>query len=399
MVNRVATTYDAMHSMTSRIKGLSGMAENVRRGFRAGGRAPWGYRLEHVQTGAVRDGLPVTKSRLVLSDEADVAAAYLKARAAGRSRSALCMQLGIRLSHTSLVGVEWNALTYAGHTVWNVHNAYDRGGYRGGIKRRPREQWVIQRGTHAALITDDEADTILRRLEASPFKKKRRTGATYLLTGILQAPDGAAWYGDKGGRYYRIAKKGAGASRSLDAAAVDKLVLGLVTTDLRSPRFVSNTLQHTKRILGRDHSAKLAELRQEYAALGRRIDRFMDMAAELETRGPVLRKVNAIERERAELERKIADLEESSRTAATISSITESDVARLLTGMADEMDRYDRESLKDGLAAVLERVELDPTTLEMRLDYRIGLPVRNKLASPRESAVIPLTNSTTSKVA
>lgn len=42
--------------MTSREKGLAGMAENVRAGFRAGGVAPYGYNLERVATGAVRDG-------------------------------------------------------------------------------------------------------------------------------------------------------------------------------------------------------------------------------------------------------------------------------------------------------------------------------------------------------
>ena len=50
---------DEMHSHTSREKGLAGMAENVRRGFRAGGRAPLGYALEHISTGLMRDGQPV----------------------------------------------------------------------------------------------------------------------------------------------------------------------------------------------------------------------------------------------------------------------------------------------------------------------------------------------------
>jgi hypothetical protein len=49
---------DEVHSMLSREKGLAGMAENVRRGHRAGGRAPIGYRLERIETGAIRDGAP-----------------------------------------------------------------------------------------------------------------------------------------------------------------------------------------------------------------------------------------------------------------------------------------------------------------------------------------------------
>jgi hypothetical protein len=35
------------------------MAENVRQGWRAGGKAPRGYELAHTATGAIRDGVPV----------------------------------------------------------------------------------------------------------------------------------------------------------------------------------------------------------------------------------------------------------------------------------------------------------------------------------------------------
>lgn len=50
---------DQWHSLTSKRKGLAGMAENVRQGFRAGGRAPRGYRLATIETGAIREGAQV----------------------------------------------------------------------------------------------------------------------------------------------------------------------------------------------------------------------------------------------------------------------------------------------------------------------------------------------------
>ena len=49
----------------------------------AGGRAPRGYELQHVTTGAVRKGTPVIKSILRLSAEAPIIARYLKGRAGG----------------------------------------------------------------------------------------------------------------------------------------------------------------------------------------------------------------------------------------------------------------------------------------------------------------------------
>ena len=45
ILDSVLQAMDEVHSLMSREKGLAGMAENVRQGFRAGGRAPYGYRL------------------------------------------------------------------------------------------------------------------------------------------------------------------------------------------------------------------------------------------------------------------------------------------------------------------------------------------------------------------
>jgi DNA invertase Pin-like site-specific DNA recombinase len=49
IIGHVYQLLDHIHSHMSREKGLAGMAENVRRGFRAGGVAPYGYELEKVE--------------------------------------------------------------------------------------------------------------------------------------------------------------------------------------------------------------------------------------------------------------------------------------------------------------------------------------------------------------
>src|SRR5688572_20048465 len=112
----------------------------------------------------MRDGEPVTKSKLVPNADAPVIAAYLKGRAAGRDGAALARELGLKLSRSTLVGIEWRALTYAGHTVWNVERS--RGvaaGYEG--ERSEERARSVQRNTHPALITEAEAEAILTRLE------------------------------------------------------------------------------------------------------------------------------------------------------------------------------------------------------------------------------------------
>jgi site-specific DNA recombinase len=134
IVKAVFHGVDEWHSLVSKRKGLAGMRENVRAGKRAGGRAPFGYRLEHEPTGAVRDGVAVVKSRLVATELAPALRAYLLDRAAGIPRHAAGRRHLASIAHTTLLSIERNALTYAGHTVWNRLNEKGRLGPR----ERPR---------------------------------------------------------------------------------------------------------------------------------------------------------------------------------------------------------------------------------------------------------------------
>ena len=59
----------------------------------------------------------------------------------------------------------------------------------------------------------------------------------------------------------------------------------------------------------------------------------------------------------------------------------------MLANLANELQEYDRESLKDFLGTMLDRVDLDPEAMSCQLHYRISVPRRNKLASPRGFAV------------
>src|SRR5690606_4399438 len=108
---------------------------------------------------------PVMKSRLVADELAHQVTTYLRARATGEMRGQILARLGLDWQASSLNGMEWQALTYAGHTVWNMHAEREGGSSKSGTKRRPRSEWMIQRETHEALITDDEAEAILAQLE------------------------------------------------------------------------------------------------------------------------------------------------------------------------------------------------------------------------------------------
>ena len=164
---------------------------------------------------------------------------------------------------------------------------------------------------------------------------------------------------------------------------MDRAIVGKVMADLTSREFVAEALRVTRDLLGRDHSAEIAELRAKDADIEKRIDRFLDMASQLETPGPVLRKVDGLEQERKRLANAIARFEEEDRQSTAATALTEANVAKMLATLADELQECDREAMKDFLTAVLERVDLEPEAMTCQLYYRISVPSRNRLASPR----------------
>lgn len=366
LLKSILQAMDEWHSMTSRAKGLAGMAENVRQGFRAGGRPPLGYALEHIETGAVREGMPVRKSRLVLAPEADAVRAYLRQRAKGVPRA----QAGLPdMQASSLVGVEWNALTYAGHTVWNVHAEAGSG-----RKRRPRAEWVVQRDTHPALITDAEAETILRRLEGYSRSRSRDRGAGYLLAGLLVTPDGKPYHGDRGA--YRV--KG----RQVRADAVDAAVTQHVLADLQAPRFVQ-AVTKAARALRKPGSDR--ELHRALAATEKRQARLLALAEQSRNPAPILRELEAVEAERERLATALAEHQAEAARREALAGISEMEVRRLLVERAAAIEDADPAQLRETLAGLLSRVEFDGD--ELRLHYRIG---RDRLASPRGAEPIPV---------
>lgn len=382
VIRQVIRAFDQLHSLMSKEKGLGGMAENVKQGWRAGGRAPKGYRLEHHATGAVRDGNPVTKSRLVPSPESHKVQAYLQARAAGISRAQAVADSGISgMVPSSLIGMEWNALTYAGHTVWNVHaERLPGGGYRGGAKRRPRKDWVIQHDTHPGLISTEQAETILQRLDGGRAKHYR-TRADYLLTGILVTPDGKAWHGSGDGAY-RLGKGKRVAQAAIEAAVVDTL-----RTDLVSDGFVRELVAECRRMSAPPPDERLRPLRDQVNATTAKIARLVDVLAESEVQRPYLDKIAQLERQRDAAAAELAELEIDQRAAEVLRAIGEREVRELLAGLAHNIQAVDREALKELIASLLEKVELCPTSQQARLHYRIA--AGDLLASPRPSHQIP----------
>jgi site-specific DNA recombinase len=383
LLRSILQTMDEFHSMVSRAKGLAGMAENIHQGWRAGGRAPIGYRLKRIPTGTVRDGEPVTKSVLELGPDASAVQAYLKGRARGVARSQLVTMAGLRqIGTSSLVDLEWNTLTYAGHTAWNRHA--DQGG---GVKRRPRAEWLVKRDTHPALITDAEAETILARLE-SGRRPRYQTGSVHLLSGILEASDGRPWQG-KGQGFYACG------SKSIAAHRVEGAVLAKLAEDLRSPEFIETLARQAQASLrgNPDEHGEISRLDKERSGIDRRIERLTALLSETETPAPLLRQIEKLETQRQGFEDAIAAAKRRVEQAKAVRLITPDHVRRLLDDMASNLAALPKPELKAFIASIVTRVILDPGEARCCIQYRIPLGTEDLVASPRRTAQIPCRRS------
>lgn len=370
VLDAVFEAMDEVHSLMSREKGLAGMSENVRQGFRAGGRAPFGYRLKTINTGTIREGEPVTKTVLERSESASLIERYLKLRASGTPRTVAATETGLEHNHSTLVGFEWNALTYSGATVWNVHAERISGAYKGGSKRRPREDWVIQEDTHPALITRPEAEAILHRLKNSRIgaavSEGKAAASRYLLSGLLTTAEGRVWKADSG-KYYRIP------GRKVPVASVDQAVLQMVLSDMRSKQFIRALVNEARKQADGDHDPA-REGRQEIALLNGQINRYLELAAGLQDPAPALQKVDSLEQRRKALQADMARLESEYAQSRALAVLTEENVRKMLDGFAADLNAAKNEPLaKSLIRSMVEKISLDPKTLEARIHYQVAV--------------------------
>lgn len=378
----VMMAMDEVHSFMSREKGLAGMAENVKQGWRAGGRAPFGYDLEKIATGAVRDGEPVTKSRLIPNSDAPRIQQYLRGRIANQSATDLAERLGLDCNSSTLTGYEWNALTYAGHTVWNVHNQRTTEGYKTGAKRKPRGEWLINYDTHPGVITTEQAEALIARLERGRTRYNSRSN--YLLAGIMATPDGRAWQGNAG--YYRTG------SKNISAPRLEEVVLAQLARDLDSPAFINALVRRARAAQSPTDGSELTALEREIKAIDNKINRLMDLAAEADAPAPYTRKIAELDTKKAELEGRRNRAQHTAKTLRVLHQVTDEEVRALLGALASQIGQLDREELKSFLKQIL-LVELCPTSLNCNLRYSLPLaPAENcgvMMASPRRTPDIP----------
>ena len=198
----IMSAFDQLHSQQSKVKGVASMKQNVRNGYRAGGRPPYGYQLKEVEVGKHRSGKPITKTILEPHPEtAQYAKEYFERRAKYESKKAILDDFYVRgilspsgnrrwMAH-SAKSIEDNIEVYLGTTIFNRHNERikEKGklnGYLHGKKYKPKEEWVITENTHEPLITQDIANIIKEMKKKRMREAPSNTKNVYALSGTMK---------------------------------------------------------------------------------------------------------------------------------------------------------------------------------------------------------------------
>jgi site-specific DNA recombinase len=378
------------HSNACRDKGKAGMAENIEQNHRAGGRAPRGYRLLTIEQDLIRDGVPVTKTRLELvPEEANLIRSFLKGRAQGVSRKKLREELGLPWPQPSLIDFEWNALTYAGYTVWNRHYENDKGyGYHGRGRHRPRSEWqVSDEVTHPALITKDEAEAIICALERTSYSpyNHREARKSQLLTGLLTTKESRNWQCDSGTGYYRAPKVAGEKEQKLQQDKLEAIISGWISADILKEAFVPQMILTRERV-HESPEILFSELRINALAMQLNINQgqYDALPAEIRGFGVMLSRCayelpDEIEEELLQLKRKVELKKQLAQEDAN-------NLSRFLAEWSYKLQNPEDGILaKEFLAEIIERIELDPASRECRIQYKNGMIGEHKLVGGQRS--------------
>ena len=381
LIKSVFRAIDQYHSLISKQKALAGMAENVRQGYRAGGRAPLGYELETIKTGAVRDGKHVTKTRLKPAHNAHVIGLYLKARANGKSRHESLSESGLDAQKSTLNGMERKALIYAGHSVWNMLNEKaPGGGYKNGKKYRPQDEWIVHKDTHTALITEDEAGLILQRLDERKRQERHHSSSKFLLTKFLESTDGRLFEGTTDGRsnkrYYRLKGK---PPCYINADELEETIKKQLKSDLLDQSFITEVIDQIRKKAKNKTTNMTGELTRKIRELEQKIEKTVDLAIELEDPAPVMRSVDKLEKERIRLESELDAEKSRILEASTLSNFTELDINTAISKAINSVNDID-----EVITSLLQKITVEPISKTITLFYRVTV------ASPRGRSEYPV---------
>ena len=282
------------------------------------------------------------------------------------SRNHLVDTLGLKIAQTSLLYMEDNALTYAGHTVWNRTNEVIDGKRMGGTLYKDRSEWVIKRNTHEAMITDEEAELMLSNREAARKRRKRRNVNHYLLSGLVQCQCGANMDGDSG--FYRCHIRCG--NRGIKQETLEKSVIEFLFNQFLSLGSLKELKKEINAHIKRSKSKKperATQLKKELASIEKQINDLLEMARQVKHQRPMLEKIDLLEDEREDVLKTIEEI--GTETGPSTTQLTDKMIESFLRDYKKQFTEGDVEKKKGMLRTLIDSSVLSGDTLKITPSY------------------------------
>ena len=398
----IMSAFDYIHSQQSKAKGVASMKQNIRNGWRAGGRAPYGYTLETVELEEKRNGEAITKSKLAPDPKtAIIAREYFERRAMLEPRRAILedfFRRGIpsptgndRWSVATAKSMEDNIDVYLGHLVFNRHNERikDRGkpdGYAAGKKWRPKEEWVVYKDAHEPLITPEIAFQIKaikkKGLREAPFNRR-----VYVLSGLIKCDVcGTQFVGDSG--LYRCNSKSKIGHRcenhAISQEVIEEALSGMLCKHLFKFRNLKTAINRVQQRIDKG-GAGIRQLEKRLAG----IEKERERVKELYRKGLIEMDEVADDLEGLNRDRKSVSEELEERKAADgVVEITDDQIKAFISNILDEVQHTDPKIRKRAMQTLFREIQISPkegSPWARNLAVKgVYLPLTGvKLASPR----------------
>lgn len=405
IIEGIFEIFDEFHSDKSKEGALRGMKENILQGYRAGGRAPYGYRLKKHVVGKDLDNQQIVKSTLEPDPEtAPIVREYFERIASGESRGFVIQDFerrGIpsptgkkRWLSNSLRCIEGNLDTYLGHLVFNRQNERVDGTFVGGNKWRDRNEWVVKVNAHPALITEELARGIQERCKHRVRECSPRRKNDYLLSGLLRCGCcGNSMFGDSG--YYVCAgaknKKNNCEMNKIKFEILDQIVLDILGNEILSFPNLSEIIEDLRKSLEKrkGHSGQeFSRLEKKLGKLKFQLSRVIELYAEKRIDREVLDEtVENLSREKEQLEEELEFLKEKHVESFKLDPLK---VQKVLDEFSSKFQLANISRRRSFLANILERINIGPKQGTKKWTRKLGLFLRTdslvagmKLVTPR----------------
>jgi site-specific DNA recombinase len=372
LVKQVFRGINRWHSLKSKSDAVRGMKENIRRGYRAGGIAPYGYILERESTGAEREGRPVEKSKLRIDpDTSTVVSEYFERRSRGEGRKSIAMDFNSRnipsprgglWGHTTLDAFERNIQVYLGDTVWNRHGDTVNGKFVSS-RWKDSDEWEVQNQTHKAIISKDVADAVIRQRRIR--KKVASKPSDYLLTGTLYCGSCGSPYTGSGGYYRCSGSKRFGreycSNSQISKTPIEIEMQRAIKEFVLVPEFTKDYIKAARshmRAKPKSESS-ISSLEKKLIEVEKAILKWT-RAFEVDGSGweTAIERIKALEAEKDVIAEKVGELRHSENVVPLTSETTDELLVELLERFEETMSLGDIGDRRELMGQVVEKIEI-----------------------------------------